>query len=576
MSMWVRLGVVVILFFSCTNVRAQEVRLPKQIVISKTIKLPIDSLVLFQTIKKTIAELHQKGYLLAHVDSSIIKNDSLILYISVGSKFYWSTNSPNFGKVNLTSRASTNIFNLKDAKWSQQRVNLFFDKIISDFENNGYPFAYAYFDSLNIKDSLIKANFVLHQGPNFVFDTINMPGVNTLKQSFISSFLRIKKGQTFDQSKVNSIEKQLKSLPFVQLKDKPFVNFYKNNAFVVLPITVKKINQVDGIIGLLPNSSQNNSRPLLTGEFNLALRNLFNSGKTFKGEWRRFQPQSQLLNVAYYHPVILKSNIDLSLNLDFIKQDSTFLNIYRKLSLAYEIPIIGKLSFFTALRTSRVGTTKAFKSSNTLTNTLDYDHLTYGVGYNYFNLDNYFRPKSGNRVFIQIEVGNKKIIKNTGVENQIIYDSISLNSVQWSGTFNYEYYKMLSKRLVWASELKSKWLYNNNGDVFINDLYRLGGFMSLRGFNENFFFASNYAILSSELRTYIDQSSYIFTFINGAFFNQQLKQSYYQDYPIGFGLGLSLSTGAGQFNLIYSLGQSKEQQINFNQSKIHIGLVSSF
>lgn len=572
--MWVRSISIFSLVFALTKLYSQNSLSQKQFVLSQRSAKQIDTNVIAQTNFKNLSNLQNKGYLLATSDSISFTLDSTYFYYTLGPMFKWSIITSDFNTLRIN--AHNQLHHLYTQGKNISKFELGFKRIINYYENNGFPFALAAFDSISIKDSLISAKLVVRKGPKFSFDTINMPNVNGLKQKFISAYLKIRNGQKFDQSKVDAISKQLKLLPYIQLKENPYVEFYKNKAFVILPIQIKKVNQVDGIVGLLPNSRQANTRPLLTGEFNIALRNLFASGKTFKGEWRRFQPESQLLNVSYYHPVLLKSNIDLALELDLVKQDSSFLNIYRKLAFAYEIPKVGKITFFTALRTSRVGSTNAFKSSQRLSNTVDFDYLSYGIGFDYFDLDNYFQPKQGNRIFAQIAIGNKNVIKNTSVERQAIYDSVSLSSVQVNASLNFEKYVLFTKKLVLANELKFKCLFNNQNNLFINDLYRFGGVRSIRGFNENFFYASNYVVLSSEIRKYIDQSSYLLAFANTAFYDQQLKTTYSQDYPIGFGAGVSFSTKAGQFSFIYALGKSKEQDINFNQSKVHIGLISSF
>jgi len=56
----------------------------------------------------------------------------------------------------------------------------------------------------------------------------------------------------------------------------------------------------------------------------------------------------------------------------------------------------------------------------------------------------------------------------------------------------------------------------------------------------------------------------------------QLSAANREDYPRGFGAGVSFATPAGVFNFVYSLGSSKDQKLNLNLSKIHFGITSRF
>lgn len=114
-----------------------------------------------------------------------------------------------------------------------------------------------------------------------------------------------------------------------------------------------------------------------------------------------------------------------------------------------------------------------------------------------------------------------------------------------------------------------------NKNLFLNDLFRLGGLNSIRGFNENFFFAKRYVYANFEPRFYFDNYSYFLLFFDVAGMQgNTIREAV--DYPISFGAGLSLETGEGAFNFIYALGKSSTQQLGFNFSKIHFGYTGRF
>ena len=61
-----------------------------------------------------------------------------------------------------------------------------------------------------------------------------------------------------------------------------------------------------------------------------------------------------------------------------------------------------------------------------------------------------------------------------------------------------------------------------NPRLFINDLFRLGGLNSLRGFNENQFYTSAYAVATAEFRQFIGADSYVFLFADQAYLRHDL------------------------------------------------------
>lgn len=118
--------------------------------------------------------------------------------------------------------------------------------------------------------------------------------------------------------------------------------------------------------------------------------------------------------------------------------------------------------------------------------------------------------------------------------------------------------------------------YIENSPLFFNELYRLGGLNTIRGFNQNFFFASRYAILTTELRVFLEPTTYFLVFADQGYMYYRLQTEFSEDLPLGLGVGFSFASGQGVFNFVYALGKDQNQPFNFNLSKIHFGYVSRF
>ena len=110
---------------------------------------------------------------------------------------------------------------------------------------------------------------------------------------------------------------------------------------------------------------------------------------------------------------------------------------------------------------------------------------------------------------------------------------------------------------------------------FRNELFQIGGFRLMRGFDEESQFVSQYAVGTAEYRLRTAMNSYFFAFIDGGWGNHLLEAKRSHTY-FGTGLGLSFETKAGIINFAGALGKRDDTNINLRQVKLHLGFASYF
>ena len=93
--------------------------------------------------------------------------------------------------------------------------------------------------------------------------------------------------------------------------------------------------------------------------------------------------------------------------------------------------------------------------------------------------------------------------------------------------------------------------------------------------NEDELFATTKNIFTLEYRFLLDKNSHIFLFADQTWY-ENISNKYYNDTPIGFGLGFAFSTNLGTFSISYALGQQLGNQILLSDSKIHFGYIAYF
>jgi hemolysin activation/secretion protein len=112
--------------------------------------------------------------------------------------------------------------------------------------------------------------------------------------------------------------------------------------------------------------------------------------------------------------------------------------------------------------------------------------------------------------------------------------------------------------------------------LFRNELFQLGGFQLLRGFDDESFFASAYAVLTTEYRVLTGQNSYLYAFFDGGWVRNQSRNVNVTNILWGTGLGATIDTKAGIFNVAFAVGKREELPVNLRQLKIHFGYLNFF
>jgi len=528
-----------------------------------------DSIELEKVTRALKSELQSMGYLLTTIQ---VKEDSLYreLKIYPGTRYQLAYLSPGNLPEIVQSRVGYRERFYRSTPFNYKEIKKLFNRIIEYGENNGYPFASVQMDSVKIENGRFSGVVNYDPGPLISYDSLNLRGNLRIKPQYLSAYLQIKPGTVYSERKSARIEQRLASLNYLKVNSAVGTSFQNSMATHYLDLQHQAINQIDGIIGFLPNEREGN-KLLVTGEFNLSLNNLFQTGKAIRMEWRSLRPESQYLHVRYDHPFIFRTPIGLNFDFDLLKEDSAFLNRNFRIEADYIPGIYSKIRFFTEFKNSGLLSSDSNPEESLLL--ADFDITTYGLGYSLNTTRNLIFPRSGWKLDTEVYLGNKTIRKNSNIDESF-YDSLDLKSTQFYFTFIAQKFFQSGKRSV--AGIKGSFGKIQNDQLFLNDLFRPGGLQSLRGFNERNFFASDYVILTAEWRYLMDKSSYFFIFYDQGFLSYDLNEASYKDQPSGIGVGLSLSSKAGIFNLVYALGRTQEQPFAFNLSKIHFGYISRF
>jgi len=502
-----------------------------------------------------------------------LTHDTLRIIVDCADQFFWSELHLDEEAESVFRESGVNMNRFESSSISPYRIESSLEKGLKYLENNGFPFAKFEFDSISFQANNVSGKLTLDKGRLVKIDRVLVMGDLKLRESYLTNFLNIKEGSLYNERAIRKIPDRLESIRFLKQIKTPTVSFQDDITKVVLYLNKRQASSFDGIIGFLPDNATGDI--LITGDVKLHLENALKQGEVVDLNWRKLQTNTQELNVEIISPFILNSPFSLDAKLKIYRRDTLFTDVFRQVGARFVFGNANFLRLFAERQSTNLISTKQYANSTVVPQFLDRSITGYGAGLSIIKLDNRINPSKGFEFIPEASVGTKTIIENQKLP-EVIYDSLTLRSVQVRSSLNAAYYIPIVPRLIWHQRGLGASLLNDQ--LFNNEAYRIGGLKSLRGFDEESIFASTYLILRTEVRYQIDKEGYFFSFFDGAWYeNRSLNHiGRKRDVPFGFGAGIAFSTKAGLFSLSYALGSQKGNPILIRAAKIHFGFVSLF
>jgi len=539
-------------------------------------------------INKLALDLRAKGYVTASLDSVHYDSTFATAVIFIGDTYKWATIDTKNIDAQILDAIGWREKNFVEKPMDFDQLKTWQEKILVYLENNGYPFAKVFLDSLQIEDERISALLKLDKGHQYKIDSIRVNGEVKISNIFLQKYLDLPDGSLYNREKLRRISKKLLDLPYVQEEKPSDLSLLSMGSILNLYLKPKRSSQVNVLLGFLPNNDQLTSKKLLiTGEANVNLHNALGQGETIGLNWQQLQVKSPRLNILYQHPYLFNTPIGLDFAFDMFRKDSTFVNINLQLGAQYMLSTTqsGKLfiqKFQTILNAVNVAT---ILQTHQLPEDADVNSVNVGIDYSFNNTDYRLNPRKGNEVHIIGSVGTKKIKKNDQIvalkdpgdpayDFSSLYDTVKLKSYQFRIILSAAKYFQLGKQSTIKGAFNGAVFQSAN--IFRNELFQIGGYKLLRGFDEESQYLSKYAIGTMEYHYLIGMNSYFYTLFDGGWgqnnsLNRNISYTYF-----GAGLGLSFETKVGIFNLAWAVGKRSDTQLNLRQSKIHFGFVNYF
>lgn len=529
-----------------------------------------------QNYKQKLSEVLQlkieDGFLEASIDS-ISKDDSLkLLQIAFyeGERYKWAKLEVENKDFQLLSKYGYGEKLFTNQPFSPKEIGGLYEDVISHLENNGYPFARIKLENVGLENELISAKLNLQKGPLISIDSVYIKTTDKVSLQTVYNAININPGDLYSELKLKEISTRIKEIPYLKENKSVDVEFVNEKCNVYVYLNTVKSNNFNGVLGVQPNQNGDIS---ITGDVKVKLLNSFYRGEFIGFNWRQTQQLTQDLDLEFNYPFLFNTSFGIDSKLNIYKRDTTFVDADLRFGIDYIFSGANKITAFIERKNSSLLSTAQYQNITVLPDYADVTKNNYGLELALQTLDYRFNPRKGVDLSLLSSVGFKKIKRNQSLPEEV-YNEIDLNTFLYRLEGSFKYFMPIKKKATVMVRLKGASFYNEQ--IFTNELFRVGGIQTIRGFDEESIFASSYLIGTLEYRFLLEQNSNIYLFYDYGLLEKNLKSSYDNDQPFSFGAGISFQTKPGVFSLSYALGSQLNSPIYLRTAKVHFGFISFF
>lgn len=497
---------------------------------------------------QTLDSLKSIGYYTLKLDS--VRNQNIYLNKGKMYKKIWVKND--------------SIFQQNEDWFAVKNLDSLIQKVSDRYAERGFPFTEVKIKPLGYKEGEAQVALDLQLFGARTIDGVKVEGYEKLSKGYIRYGLGLKKGKIYNESELKKISERMSFNHLIEEVRSPQTLFNTDSTTVYLYVKKVKSNIFDGVLGF---GNDENGEFQLNGNVKIELNNNFNGMERIHLNWIATPDKSTSLDLKVRVPYLFRSAVGTETNFNMYRKDSVFVNTKIEERLFYQISMNANL-----------GLNLSYESSNFV---LD-DHPELAMLYDDFNksgigLSYELMLPAQNRLLegkSAISLLGKALTRKSRETDPLTEEITETSAPQYEVGINaFHIFKIFDKHLL-KTQIEGFGLFGEEEFFSENELYRIGGFGSLRGFNEESIFASAYGIGSLEYRYMPNDGFYISLFGDYGFVEN--KSSGIDENLLGIGTGISFLTQLGVFNLSYAVGKQSDTNFDFRNSKIHFGILARF
>ena len=496
-------------------------------------------------IDRILQQVKKRGFFTARIDSISKTNKELIAYLDLGKKINEIIIVTKKDNTNGIIDSGINSIKIKTREFSDLT-----NQLLEQIDRKGNSFSEITYVNPLLKNDTLFLEMKISNSSSRKIDKVITRGYEDFPKKFISKYFLIDKNTVFSKQKLNQVSALSNKLDFIKEKKVPEVLFKKDSTHLYLFLDKIGTSSFDGLVNF--SSKENGKGLLLNGNLDLKLNNTFNTGEKFEIIWNKVSDEKTDFKINSYVPYLFNSKFSTTLEFYLYRQDSTFINTNFELKTDYSI---NQKSHASILYSSEKSNYLLNISNNDLAS---YSNYFIGLGYELkkSSTSNLYKYKNG--LNLNLTIGKRKT--DTESINQLKFHFSAFANVQIN---NRGYLNIKNE----SGLLTSK-------NYLLNELFRIGGANSIRGYNEQSIFTNGYSYSNIEFRYSLDTSSYLYSITDLGVYKENTTNKIKK--LLGIGAGYQFRINNNLVNLGYVISTNSSTNAKLNSSRLVVRWTSFF
>jgi outer membrane protein assembly factor BamA len=414
------------------------------------------------------------------------------------------------------------------------------ERILDEYQRRGYLFASVQLDSLTLEDGFT-AQLAINEGKQLKPEQYYFQGNKHTRDKTLVKLAGFSADKVLTPQAIQNAENNILSKSYIESCQIEPVD----PSSVLIKVTEGKMTSLEGVLGFTRVKDKNE----LTGHLNLSFLNLWGSDRALALNWRKL-PSSSLLELAYHE------------------------------SGPNSFPLAADISL------SRDEETESWIRSTVGTDIYSYWSVhRYGLELSYENVNEYLpsekdslivRRSSASSIgaFWRMDSRDRIFNPNKGMETDLTYCLWQKGERGWSNALEANHVQHIGITPRWTCSLGLHLRSLSDSTALDHELYRMGGFNSLRGYREDEFSGWRLGWGALELRWLINPQARIYLFYDHGLLvsgQEKLRSNLFAP-----GIGIKMRTRLGILSVEYALGYRENGFSDFGSGMIHAGLDALF
>ena len=496
-------------------------------------------------IDRILQQVKKRGFFTARIDSISKTNKELIAYLDLGKKINEIIIVTKKDNTNGIIDSGIDSIKIKTRDFSDLT-----NQLLKQIDRKGNSFSEITYVNPLLKNDTLFLEMKISNSSSRKIDKVITRGYEDFPKKFITKYFLIDKNTVFSKKKLNQVSALSNKLDFIKEKKAPEVLFKKDSTHLYLFLDKIGTSSFDGLVNF--SSKENGKGLLLNGNLDLKLNNTFNTGEKFEIIWNKVSDEKTDFKINSYVPYILNSKFSTTLEFYLYREDSTFINTNFELKTDYSI---NQKSHASILYSSEKSNYLLNISNNDLAS---YSNYFIGLGYELkkSSTSNLYKYKNG--LNLNLTIGKRKT--DTESINQLKFHFSAFANVQIN---NRGYLNIKNE----SGLLTSK-------NYLLNELFRIGGANSIRGYNEQSIFTNGYSYSNIEFRYSLDTSSYLYSITDLGGYKENTTNKIKK--LLGIGAGYQFRINNNLVNLGYVISTNSSTNAKLNSSRLVVRWTSFF